>query len=81
MYESSAATKIFLKFEILWVKTFQIAKVNTDKTYVTRVTPNTIHCLNFAFRATNAVLDPYQAQPSRRLWPQERPLLKLSNEM
>ena len=81
MYESSSATKIFLKFEILWVKTFQIAKVNKDKTYVTRVIPNTIHCLNFAFRATNAVLDPYQAQPSRRLWPQERPLLKFSNEM
>ena len=32
-----------------WVKTFQIAKVNTDKTSVTRVIPKTIHCLIFAF--------------------------------
>jgi len=40
MYESSSATKIFLKFEILWVKAFQIAKVNTEKTSVTRVIPN-----------------------------------------
>ena len=45
MYESLSATKIFLKFEMLKVKTFQTAKVNTDKTPVTRVIPNTIHCL------------------------------------
>ena len=61
-----------------WVKTFQIAKVNTDKTSITRVIPKTIHYLIFAFRATNAVLDPGRAQPSWRPWPQERPLLKLS---
>ena len=63
-----------------WVKTFQIAKVeNTDKTSVTCVIPKTIHCLIFAFRATNAVLNPDQAQPSWCPWPQECPLLKLSN--
>ena len=80
MYESYSATKIFLKFEMLcheW-RHFKYAKVNTDKTSVTRVIPKTFHCLIFAFRATNAVLDPDRAQPSWRLWPQERPLLKLS---
>ena len=52
------AWSLLLKFEMLWVKTFQIPKVNTDKAYVTCVIPKTIHCLIFAFRATNAVLDP-----------------------
>ena len=47
---------------------------------MTGVIPKTIHCLIFAFQATNAVLDPDRAQPSWRLWPQERLLLKLSNE-
>ena len=47
-----------LKFEMLWVKTFQIPKVNTNKASVTCVIPKTIHCLIFAFRATNAVLHP-----------------------
>ena len=46
------------------VKTFQIAKVNTDKTSVTRVIQKPFHCLIFPFRATNAVLDPDRAQPS-----------------
>ena len=59
--EYPSATKIFLKFETLLVKTFQIAKVNTDKTSVTRVIPKNHSLLNF--RATNAVLDPDRAQP------------------
>ena len=45
------------------------AKVNTDRTSVSRVIPKTIHCLIFALRATNAVLvllDPDRAQPSKR---------------
>ena len=45
MYKPTSVTKIFLKFEMLWVKTFQIAKVNTDKTSLTCITPKTIHCL------------------------------------
>ena len=52
------AWSLLLKFEMLWVKTFQVTKVNTDKASVTCVIPKTIHCLIFAFRATNAVLDP-----------------------
>ena len=52
------AWSLLLKFEMLWVKTFHIPKVNTDKASVTCVIPKTIHCLIFAFRATNAVLDP-----------------------
>ena len=48
---------------------------------MTRVMPKTIQCLIFAFRAANAVLDPDRAQPSWRPWPQERPLLKLPNDM
>ena len=51
------ASSLLLKFERLWVKTFQIPKVNTDKTSVTCVIPKAIYCLIFAFRATNAVLD------------------------
>ena len=46
------------------VKTFQIAKLNADKTFMTRVMPKKINCLIFAFRATNAVLYPDRAQPS-----------------
>ena len=45
MYKPTSVTKIFLKFEMLRVKTFQIAKVNTDKTSLTCITPKTIHCL------------------------------------
>ena len=74
-YESLSATTIFLKFDTLWVKTFQIAKVNTDKTFLTCVIPKTRHCLIFAFRATNVVLDTDLAQYSWHPWPQERPLL------
>ena len=76
--DSSSETNISLKFEMLWVKTFQIAKVNTGKTSVTRVEQKTIHCLIFAFRTTNAVLDPDRAQSSWRPWPQERLLFKPS---
>ena len=76
--DSPSETNISLKFEMLWVKTFQIAKVNTGKTSVTRVVQKTIHCLIFAFRTTNAVLDPDRAQSSWRPWPQERLLFKLS---
>ena len=52
------ASSLLLKFEMPWVKTFQIPKENTDKTSVTGVTPKIIHCLIFAFRATKVVLDP-----------------------
>ena len=76
--DSPSETNISLKFEMLWVKTFQIAKVNTGKTSVTRVVQKTIHCLIFAFRTTNAVLDPDRAQSSWRPWPQELLLFKLS---
>ena len=47
--ESPSATKILLKFEMLWVKTFQIAKINTDKTSVTRVIPKNHSLLNLRF--------------------------------
>ena len=47
--ESPSATKILLKLEMLWVKTFQIAKVNTDKTSVTRVIPKNHSLLNLRF--------------------------------
>ena len=68
------------EFEMLWVQIFQITEVNTDKTSVTRVRPKTFHCSIFAFRATNAVLDPDRVKPSWCRRPQERPLLnKLSN--
>ena len=73
MYEFPSATKIFLKFEILWVKTFQIAKSKHrhDDVHDSRYTKTKL----FAFRATNAVLDSDRAQPSWRPWPQERLLL------
>ena len=46
---------------------------------VTRVRPKTFHYLIFAFRAKNDALDLDRAQPPWRRWPEERPLLKLSN--
>lgn len=72
MYKPPLVTKIFLKSEMLWVKTFQIVKVNTNKTSVTCTTPKTIHCLILALSTTNAVLDPNQAQPSWYTWPKEQ---------
>ena len=63
-----------------WVKTFQIAEVsNTDKTSVNCVILKTSHCLIFAFCTTNSALDLDRAQPSWRPFPQDCPLLKLSN--
>ena len=41
---------------VMRVKTFQIAKVNTDKTSMTGIIAKTIHCLILAFRV--------RAQPS-----------------
>ena len=58
-------------------KCYEWRQVNTDKKSVTGVMLKTIRCLIFPFRATNAVLDPYRAQPSWRPWSQERPLLKI----
>ena len=46
-----------------WVKTLQIAKSkHREDVHDSRYT-KTIQCLIFAFRATNAVLDPDRAQP------------------
>ena len=42
------------------------AKVNTDRTSVSRVIPKTIHCLIFALRATNAY-SYYSIQTGRNL--------------
>ena len=81
---SPSATKIFLKFEMLcheWRHFTDKTSITRqdNKTSITHVMSKTNHCLIFAFRATNAILDPDQAQPSWCLWPQKRLLLKLSN--
>ena len=77
MHESTSATKIFLKFEMLWVKTFSTQR---RRRAVTCVIQNSLLNLRFSrHKRRTRVLDPDRAQPCWRPWPQERPLLKLSN--